>query len=500
MADTFFFILLCIGCWRSFVIATDPCVPKVRGEPFVQYVEKNNCEVDEKLSKLFSHMSFNETANFMCIGFIDALSSTSDLTLESICRFGLLGDIPDGNFCSDTKMMTVLEKVTSPMKFNKSSLIVANFTRQHCDMMCDILSDGSNELCWAFGITAKLVLKQSVVSTTPPITTEPTTLPTSEPSVTTQSLILPTLHPPDKTNTATSDGDDDDSHDNHKDEDHDHNNDDHDHNNDDHDHNDDDHDHNDDDHDHNNDDHDHNDDDHDHNDDDHDHNDDEHDRISDEHDHNDEDHERVNDGHDDATDSTPVKVENNTSSEDDKEKMGSYFDPHNTQDEQHVSNTVGQDAGEGDEKHDNGVAGTDIADKQEASTSISNEGTKDVHDNAINQITNTNDIATEKNITSDEGNTSTSVELDPNDDDLFEDHNFDGDQNGKQNDDDDDSDQGGDQDNSDHDGSVNHINVIEVDDDDDDDGYSYWHFAAILLFILFIGVAGYLASHNRKKV
>ena len=477
MANAFFFILLCIGCWRSFVTATDPCVPKVRGEPFVQYVEKNNCEVDEKLSKLFNHMSFNETANFMCIGFIDALSCTSDLTLESICRFGLLGDIPDGNFCSDTKMMTVLEKVTSPM-FNKSSPIVANFTRQHCDMMCDILSDGSNELCWAFGITAKLVQKQSVVSTTPPIT--------AEPSVTTQSLVLPALHPFDKTNTATSDGDDDDSHDNYKDEDHDHNNDDHEHNNDDHDHNDDDHDH--------------NDDDHDHSDDDHDHSDDEHDHISDEHDHNDEEHEHVNDGHDGATDSTTdklVKVENDTSGEDDNDKMGPYFDPHNTQDKQNVSNTVGQDVGEGNKKHDDGVTGTDITDNQEALTSISDEGTQDVHDNAINQATNTNDtdIATDKVIASDEGNTSTPVELDPNDDDLFDDSDVDGDQNGKQNDDDDDSDQ----DNSDHDGSVNYSHVIEI-DDDDDDGYSYWHFATILLFILFIGVAGYLASHNRKKV
>ena len=74
MAIAFSFLLLCIGCWRSFVTANDqpPCIPEVRGEPFVKYVENKNCEVDEKLVKLFQPLSFNEsvankpTANFIC--------------------------------------------------------------------------------------------------------------------------------------------------------------------------------------------------------------------------------------------------------------------------------------------------------------------------------------------------------------------------------------------------------------------------------------------------
>ena len=182
MARSFFFFLLCIGYWLSFVIAAKPCIPEVRGEPFVQYVENKNCEVDEKLLELFNSVSFNEsvanmpTTNFMCIGFIDALNVTKDSTLENLCVFGLLSDIRDDDFCSDSKMMTVLEKVVDSSVFDRISLIVANFTRQHCDVMCD----GSNELCWAFGITAKLILKQRVVSTTPPTTaTKPTAAPTT---------------------------------------------------------------------------------------------------------------------------------------------------------------------------------------------------------------------------------------------------------------------------------------------------------------------------------
>ena len=177
MARSFCFALLCLSCWRSLVTANDPCIPEVRGQPFVQYVEKNNCEVDEKLLKLFNPVSFSEfvakrlTANFICTGFIDALNLSRDSTLENLCVFGLLRDIRDTDFCSDTKMMRVLEEVVDSAVFGKISKKVANFTRQHCDIICD----SSSKLCWAFGITAKLVLKQSVMSTTPPTTaTEPT--------------------------------------------------------------------------------------------------------------------------------------------------------------------------------------------------------------------------------------------------------------------------------------------------------------------------------------
>ena len=177
MARSFYLILLCIGCWRSFVIAAKPCVPEVRGDSFVQYVENKNCEVDEKLLKLFNPVSFNEsvvnrlTANFICTGFIDALNVTRDSTLENLCVLGLLSDIRDTYFCSDSKMMAVLEAVIDSSVFDGISITVANFTRQHCDVVCK----DCNELCWAFGITAKLVLKPSVMSTTPPTTaTKPT--------------------------------------------------------------------------------------------------------------------------------------------------------------------------------------------------------------------------------------------------------------------------------------------------------------------------------------
>ena len=207
MARSFYFALLCVGCWRSFVTANDPCIPEVRGQPFVQYVENNNCEVDEKLLQLFDPVSFSEfvakrlTANFICTGFIDVLNLSRDSTLENLCVLGLLSDIRDTDFCSDTKMMRVLEEVIDSAVFKKISKKVANFTRQHCNIICN----SSNEMCWAFGITAKLVLKQSVMSTTAP-TTEPTTAPTTEPTTATVSLpdLFTTKSP------HTPDGNDDD--------------------------------------------------------------------------------------------------------------------------------------------------------------------------------------------------------------------------------------------------------------------------------------------------
>ena len=72
-------------------ISADACVPTstVKGEPFVEFMKNKNCEVDEKLLKLFNPESFNESVadksnvNFMCIGFMDALS----LAPESLCLF-----------------------------------------------------------------------------------------------------------------------------------------------------------------------------------------------------------------------------------------------------------------------------------------------------------------------------------------------------------------------------------------------------------------------------
>ena len=412
MTSACLFLLLWIGCWRSFVTANGPCVPEVRGEPFVQYVEKKNCDVDKKLLKLFNPVSFNEsvtnnrTLNFMCTGFIDALNLTTDSTLESLCVYGLLSDIRDTDFCSNDRMMTVLEAVVENAVFDKISIIVANFTRNHCHVICD----SSNELCWAFGITAKLVLKQSVTSTTPPTNaTEPTTVLTTEPTAV-PSTEVPI---PDFFNDKTS-------------------------------------------------------------------------HTSDVHNDN-------GDTSDTPVDETvPNKVSPVSGS------IGDVQKPHE----------IG-DTGEG-------TARTDA--KQEILISPSNDGSQNLQNNVtINNDTTVNPTTassttvianatvTAKPTTATSANTSESSSaqnvttsedyineemlqdsfLQPEGEDNAQDYGAE------------DTNKTGQDDQRDHDSIIHVVNLI---DDDDDDGYSYFHFAAILLFILFLGVAGYLASHNRKKV
>ena len=149
-------------------------------------MKNKNCEVDEKLLKLFNPESFDESvanksnANFMCIGFMDALT----LAPESLCFFDPLSDIPDSDFCSNTKMMTTLGKIVNGSVFDKRSniVIVSNYTIHYCKMLCT----GYNELCWAFGTIARVVLKESSISTTEPATTtttDPTTVPPALPSL-----------------------------------------------------------------------------------------------------------------------------------------------------------------------------------------------------------------------------------------------------------------------------------------------------------------------------
>ena len=197
--DTLLFVLLLIGHWYSYETAADSCIPTVRSEPFVQFMENKNCEVDEKLLKLFNPESFNESvasksdANFMCIGFMDVLN----LAPEDLCSiYDPLSVIPDSDFCSNKKMMDILGRMVNGSVFNNSNIvIVSNYTIRYCKVLCT----DYNELCWAFGTIAKVALKQSSMSTTAP-TTEPTSDPT----------IVTTEHPefPSLTNRVTTGTDD----------------------------------------------------------------------------------------------------------------------------------------------------------------------------------------------------------------------------------------------------------------------------------------------------
>ena len=430
MAGALFLALLCLGCWRSFVTANDPCIPEVRGEPFVQYAKNKNCEVDEKLLKMFNPLSFNDSvvnkpfANFMCTGFIDALNQAGDSTLENLCVIGLLDDIRDADFCSDDKIMRVLEEVVDSAVFDKISKTVSNFTRHHCDMMCS----SSNELCWAFGITAKLVLKQSVMSTTAP-TTEPTTAPTTEPTTATVSLPdLFTAKPPQPSD---------------------------------------------------------------------DHADDDVDTTGEPTDDNKNDPSKLFQGGISDVQTPPVASSHEdvdgTAGTDASDEPEIPISP-NTNDSQDVQNNVTINDNDSDTT-ENPTAASPTNDN--ATTIIANTTVtaKPTTDNTTTAATNASESASAQNVTTLEGYISEEeppasdpipVDVDDGDSFFTEDA-------GQTNQEDQ-----SDHDNSDHSSIVDH--VVDMIDDDDDDGYSYWHFAAILLFILFLGVAGYLASHNRKKV
>ena len=348
----------------------------------------------------------------ICTGFIDALNVTRESTLENLCVFGLLGDIWDTDFCFDTKMIKVLEEVVNSAVFDSIIKTVANFTRQHCDMICN----SSNELCWAFGITAKLILRQSVMSTT---ATEPTTAPTTEP--TTAAVELPdffTTKPPHPSDDHTDDDDD--------------------------------------------------------------------------------------------TTVTPTDDDKNGPS---KSSLisGSIYDVQIPD----ASSHGGVEGGDS-------TAGTDANDEPGTPTSPSTDDDQDVQTNTTINSDNNNATVnpTSANITIIIANTTVttkpttanttatnaseilghiSEEGPPGSDtipvDVDDGDSYFTDETGQTS-----QEEQSNHDSSDHSSIMDHVIDVVDDDDDYDDGYSYWHFAAILLFILFLGVAGYLASHNRKKV
>jgi len=178
------FLLLAI-CWRS-RSDNPPCDPKVfSGASFSDFVTQKNCDVDERLLKLFTDedsfkvMLDKAVTNVMCIGFIEAFNMTS----EDSCTYDYLAHIPSEDFCKNSKALDVLVLANDSSVFDEHYRVVevANFVLQHCDYMCSDAT-GSNELCWSFNEVVKLVMKHHV--STPPIIT--TTSPSSDTPATAQ--------------------------------------------------------------------------------------------------------------------------------------------------------------------------------------------------------------------------------------------------------------------------------------------------------------------------
>ena len=425
---SFLFVVLFIGCWCSLETAADTCIPTVRSEPFVQFMKNKGCDVDEKLLRLFNPESFNNSianntvGNFMCIGFMNALT----MAPEDLCLFDPLSVISDSDFCSDTKMMTALGRIVNGSVFDTTSIIfiVSNNTIHYCNGICG----GYNELCWAFGTIAKVLLKQSSISTTSPTTatttttttTEPTTDPTTDPTtVATKPVVLPSLSNGKGIGTTDHDYDDDD------------------------------------------------------------------------------------DGG-----GVTVKPPDYTSEPSSSELFKAYES--NTDSELNTSRVndthgdiVDSDHKNLDENLDENLDDKPTDDNQEVqgtdtSQNISSNNTKatGVNVTIISENSTANATSEKVTTTSPTGvptNGTTTVVVP--DDNRYDDFDF---SNDDQNDGVDSGQNGGVD--HDHNDGVDQIDDDDVDQIDDDDGYSYWHFAAILLFILFLGVAGYLASHNRKKV
>ena len=427
------FFLLFIGHWCSFETAADTCIPTVRGEPFVQFMENKNCEVDEKLLKLFNPESFNESVasksdtNFMCIGFMDALN----LAPEDLCSiYDPLSVIPDSDFCSDKKMMDILGRIVNGSVFdNYNIVVVSNYTIRYCKVLCT----DYNELCWAFGTIAKVVVKQSSMSTTAPTTTEPTTAPTTEPTTatTTEPTTVPTTEPTTAPTIVTTEHPEFPSLTN-----------------------------------------------------------------------------RVTTGTDDPGDDPTTNDINAL--------LGAYSaengtnDNKDTGDSQEVQNSDGHGSPgtNGDSQDNNSTSNisntSENATATTTTTNITATATSPTNVTTNEEVPSTNkvkpgDINYEGyygNVIDKDDQNDSDVDLDNNDDNGDVDH-----VNGGVDHTDDDGDVDHVNGDVDHDnGSVDHVNGGVDQTDDNDDGYSYWHFAAILLFILFLGVAGYLASHNRKKV
>jgi len=190
--DILLFVFVFIGCWCLFEADNNPpCDPTLRNESFSQYVVNKNCDVDEKLLKLFTDKElFSKSvvdkpyANFMCTGFMNALTLVSD----DWCDVDPLSEISSEDFCSSSKMMTYLQTIGNGGVFENNSVIVmvSSFTKQYCEAICN----GNNELCWSFGIIARMAWKHNRVRITTATTAAPTTV-TTTPTI---SLTKPDQH------------------------------------------------------------------------------------------------------------------------------------------------------------------------------------------------------------------------------------------------------------------------------------------------------------------
>ena len=208
------FVLLLASCWCA--SSDNPsCDPKVYGgASFSELVMQQECDVDEKLLKLFTDKDSFKTmldkvaSNVMCIGFIEAFNMTS----KDSCTYDYLAHIPSEDFCKNSKALDVLVQANDSSVFDEHYRVVevVNFVFQHCDYMCND-STGSNQLCWSFGEVVKFVMKHHV--TTPPTITN-TSLSSDIPA-TTQSTVPSWLggttkkasHEEDSDSTTAHDGD-----------------------------------------------------------------------------------------------------------------------------------------------------------------------------------------------------------------------------------------------------------------------------------------------------
>ena len=458
------FFLLFIGtCCQN-----DPCNPIVRGESFTRFMDSMSCVVDAKLFNLFDkEETFNKSilshpySNFMCIGLIDVLA----LAPENLCDLSdPLEAISGNDFCSSSKMVTTLHAVIDGSVFddNPNIVKVSNFTERNCKVVCE---GDANQLCWAFGTIARAVLKHIRRSTAVPTTNPISAAPTTKPEIPVLNLASPGNGGESNgdTNSDTNGDSNDDT--------------------------------------------------------------------------NGDSNDDTNGDSNDDTNGDSNDDTNGDSSDDSNGKKGDQADVkvgdedkptlHNVtkffDEKQQGSNSVGEaEANEGNKDEDSTNTGPLDKEVQKNTTnqdgqSPSKAAPNDLQDNLTDYNNDTDihppsgskvadDDQTVTNGTDDASVQPEVTNVAPTPLYTEDDTNKDNDQGG---DNPSAGDDGGDMDHYPaEDGVDQHLDSSEptpnqssdFDDDDDDDGYSYWHFAAVLLFILFLGVAGYLASLNRKKV
>ena len=431
-------VLVIISCCYG---QASPCNPAVRDESFVEYVESKNCEVDEKFLNLFTNdEAFNKSILSNPYANVLCIGLMDALTLvpEDMCdSFDPFSEIPNDDFCSSSKLAT-LQKISNSSVFDKNYTIVkvSSFTQKYCNTYC---KDDNQLLCWAFGKVARVAFKHNGVSTTTVPTTAPTTTSTTAPTTQPTDPLPQFDFGNDAGTTKSQQGTPND----------------------------------------------------------------------------DKSKEHVDEAAEYDKDNSKDGTTSMESTDDDKKNdLEDAFEDNNITDVQVTTLPYenGDDDGDGDDDDD---------DTNSHDGHNENHGEADEYSNGQDNNTVTGDhmLNSSSNSSVDPNKTSAAVPTaDQGNHNGSQTQNQDGNSqmSGKDHkeDDGDDDDDDNDDDDVDNNHSIdknldnNHVSSdlnsdqsgVEYNDDDDDDGYSYWHFAAILLFILFLGVAGYLASMNRKKV